>query len=79
MAEATGRSPATVGHIWRVFGLKPRRTGTFKLSNDPDLIEKVRNRVGLHTNLPDRAIVLCVDQGYRSWSIRFRRCSAPTG
>ena len=30
MAAAGGVSPATVGRIWRAFGLKPHRAGTFK-------------------------------------------------
>jgi hypothetical protein len=41
-------SRATVGRIWRAFGLQPHRTETFKLSTDPQLIEKVRDIVGLY-------------------------------
>ena len=62
MAEATGMSQSTVSRIWRAFGLKPHRTETFKLSNDPYFIEKVRDVVGLYMDPPDRAIVLCVDE-----------------
>jgi transposase len=62
MAEATGLSQSTIGRVWRAFGLKPHRTETFKLSNDPYFIEKVRDVVGLYMNPPDRAIVLCVDE-----------------
>jgi transposase len=62
MAEATGLSQSTVSRIWRAFGLKPHRTGTFKLSNDPYFIEKVRDVVGLYMSPPERAIVLCVDE-----------------
>src|SRR6516165_7066993 len=62
MAEATGLSQSTVSRIWRAFGLKPPRTETFKLSNDPFFIEKVRDVVGLYMNPPDRAIVLCIDE-----------------
>src|SRR5262245_25629045 len=43
MAEATGLSQSTISRIWRAFGLKPHRTETFKLSNDPYFIEKVRD------------------------------------
>jgi hypothetical protein len=32
------------------------------LSNDPFLIEKVRDIVGLYLNPPDHALVLCVDE-----------------
>ncbi len=62
MAEATGMSQSSISRIWRAFGLKPHRTETFKLSNDPFFIEKVRDVVGLYMNPPDRAIVLCIDE-----------------
>jgi transposase len=62
MAAAVGLSQSTVGRIWRAFGLKPHRSETFKLSNDPFFIEKVRDVVGLYLNPPDHAIVLCVDE-----------------
>ena len=62
MAEATGLSQSTISRIWRAFGLKPHRTDTFKLSNDPYFIEKVRDVVGLYMDPPERAIVLCVDE-----------------
>jgi transposase len=62
MAKATGLSQSTISRVWRAFGLKPHRTGTFKLSKDPYFIEKVRDVVGLYMNPTDRAIVLCVDE-----------------
>jgi len=62
MAEATGLSQSTISRIWRAFGLKPHRTETFKLSNDPFFVEKVRDIVGLYMAPPEHAIVLCVDE-----------------
>jgi len=62
MAEATGLSQSTIGRIWRAFGLKPHRTQTFKLSNDPFFVDKVRDVVGLYMAPPENAIVLCVDE-----------------
>ena len=62
MAEASGLSQSTVSRIWRAFGLKPHKAQTFKLSNDPYFIEKVRDVVGLYMSPPERAIVLCVDE-----------------
>jgi hypothetical protein len=38
MAKATGLSQSTITRIWRTFGLKPHRTETFKLSDDPFFI-----------------------------------------
>lgn len=62
MAAATGISRPTVHRIWRAFGLQPHRVDTFKLSTDPQLIEKVRDIVGLYLNPPERALVLCADE-----------------
>ena len=62
MAEATGMSQTAIVRIWRAFGLQPHRTKTFKLSKDPQFIDKVRDVVGLYLNPPERAIVLCVDE-----------------
>ena len=62
MAKRSGLSHMAVQRIWRAFGLQPHRTGTFKLSTDPLLTEKVRDIVGLYLNPPDRALVLCVDE-----------------
>jgi putative transposase len=46
----------------RLFGVQPHRSKTFKLSNDPALVDKVRDIVGLYLNPPDNAVVLCVDE-----------------
>ena len=62
MAQATGLSNATIQRIWEAHGLQPHRTATFKLSNDPDFVDKLRDVVGLYLNPPDRAIVLSVDE-----------------
>ena len=66
MAARSGLSHWTVGEIWRAFGLQPHRTETFKLSNDPQFIEKVRDIVGLYLDPPEAALVLCVDERPRS-------------
>jgi transposase len=60
MARHTGLSQTAVSRIWRAFGLKPHRAGTFKLSADPYFVEKVRDVVGLYLDPPDRAVVLSV-------------------
>lgn len=62
MAKRTGMSQSAVSRIWRAFALQPHRSETFKLSNDPFFIEKVRDIVGLYMNPPERAVVLCVDE-----------------
>lgn len=62
MAEASGLSQTAISRIWRAFGLQPHRTETFKLSTDPQFIDKIRDVVGLYVHPPERAIVLCVDE-----------------
>src|SRR5207248_2901411 len=62
MAKASGLSVSTVHRIWNAFSLQPHRSETFKLSNDPQFIEKVRDIVGLYLDPPERALVLCVDE-----------------
>jgi transposase len=62
MAAATGMSQSAVSRIWRAFGLKPHQSESFKLSPDPQFIDKVRDIVGLYLNPPEAAVVLCVDE-----------------
>jgi transposase len=62
MAKATGMSQTAISRIWRAFGLKPHLTETFKLSTDPQFIDKVRDIAGLYLNPPEGALVLCVDE-----------------
>ena len=62
LAAKHGISKTTVAEIWRAFGLKPWRQDSFKVSPDPDLIEKVRDLVGLYMNPPMAAAVFAVDE-----------------
>ena len=57
LAKASGLSRMTISRIWHAFGLQPHRADTFKLSPDPQLIEKVRDIVGLYMNPPEHALV----------------------
>ena len=62
MAEGVGLSKATISRIWQTFGLQSHRVDTFKLSADPQFVEKVRDIVGLYLCPPDHAIVLSMDE-----------------
>jgi transposase len=62
MAKATGLSQTAISRIWRAFGLKPHVQETWKLSTDPQFIDKVRDIVGLYLDPPQGALVLCVDE-----------------
>ena len=62
LAAATGISKSTAHRWLQTFSLQPHRQKSFKLSNDPFFVEKVRDIVGLYLNPPDKAVVLCVDE-----------------
>src|SRR4051794_26767058 len=62
MAREVGLNQSAVLRIWKAFGLQPHRQQTWKLSRDPQFIDKVRDVVGLYLNPPERAVVLCVDE-----------------
>lgn len=62
MAKRMGLSHMTISRIWKAFRLQPHRSGTFKLSKDPEFVPKVRDVVGLYLNPPENALVLCVDE-----------------
>ena len=62
MAAKAGMSHTTIGRIWRTFGLKPHVSESFKMSPDPQLVEKVRDVVGLYMNPPTNAVVFSFDE-----------------
>jgi transposase len=62
MAKASGVSKASVQRIWNAHGLKPHLVKTFKLSNDPHFVEKLKDVVGLYMAPPENALVLSIDE-----------------
>jgi transposase/transposase-like protein len=62
MAKAAGVCHTMVGRIWRTFRLQPHRSESFKLSPDPQLVEKIRDVVGLYVAPPANAVVFSVDE-----------------
>lgn len=62
MAKAQGVSKATVNRIWQSHQIKPHRIKGFKLSRDPNFLQKLTDVVGLYINPPEKALVLCVDE-----------------
>ena len=62
MAGTVGISESSVRRIWRSHGLQPHRYRQFKLSNDPNFVDKLRDVVGLYIDPPAHAIVLSVDE-----------------
>ena len=62
VAKICGVSKASVQRVWHANGLKPHLLKTFKLSNDPDFIDKLEDVVGLYMNPPEHALVFCIDE-----------------
>ena len=57
-----GISASAVRRIWKAHGLQPHRCRQFKLSNDPNFVDKLRDVVGLYVDPPAHAIVLSLDE-----------------
>jgi transposase len=62
MAKAVGVSVSSVQRIWRAHGLQPHRFRQFKLSTDPEFVDKLRDIVGLYVDPPAHAVVLSIDE-----------------
>lgn len=78
-AAETGISKSSVQRYFQLFGLKPHRTESFKLSTDPFFIEKLRAVVGLYLNPPDNALVLCVDEKSQCQALERTQPMLPLG
>src|SRR5712691_2895379 len=61
MAKTVQISPSSVRRIWSGHGLKPHRVRSFKLSNDPQFAEKLKDVVGLYVDPPAHAVVISLD------------------
>jgi len=62
MAAVLGVAPSTVMRHWQAHGLKPHLVRGFKISRDPQFVEKLEDIVGLYMSPPEHAIVLCCDE-----------------
>jgi len=62
LAKVLGLNHSFVNRVWREVGLKPHLTVQFKVSNDPDFEEKLRDVVGLYVAPPENAAVFCIDE-----------------
>ncbi len=62
MAAVLHVSPSTVMRHWQANGLKPHLVRGFKVSRDPQFVEKLEDIVGLYVSPPEHALVLCCDE-----------------
>ena len=62
MGATLGVSASTVMRHWQAHGLKPHIVRGFKVSRDPNFVEKLEDIVGLYMSPPEHALVLCCDE-----------------
>jgi transposase len=62
LAREMGVSDTTVQRVWSAHGLKPHRVRGFKVSRDPQFVEKLEDIVALYLSPPEHALVLCCDE-----------------
>jgi transposase len=77
MAARTGLTQTAVSRIWRAFELKPHKVDYWKLSTDPNFVDKLYDAVGLYLDPPERAVVLCVDEKSQVGNMQALDRSAP--
>lgn len=62
LAAHLGVSKMTTQRVWKKYNLKPYSVKNFKISNDKNFVEKVKDVVGLYLNPPEKALVISVDE-----------------
>src|SRR5438270_12506924 len=62
MARAVVISPSSVRRMLKGHGLQPHRVRAFKISNDPNFADKLKEVVGLYVDPPAHAVVLSIDE-----------------
>jgi transposase len=79
MARHSGLSRSAVQRLWAANDLKPHRTRTFKLSNDPQFETKFWDIIGLYLSPPTRAVVLCCDEKSQCQALERTQPGLPLG
>jgi transposase len=79
MARHSGLSHSAVQRLWAANDLKPHRTRTFKLSNDPEFETKFWDILGLYLDPPTRALVLCCDEKSQCQALERTQPGLPLG
>jgi transposase len=79
MAKEAGISASSVQRIWRAHGLQPHRVRQFKLSNDPNFVDKLHDVVGLYVNPPEHATFSARPSRLGEASCEYESFSVPLG
>jgi transposase len=79
LAREVGVHHTTVHRIWRLHGLKPHLTQSFKLSQDKRFEEKLMDVVGLYMNPPERSVIFSVDEKPQTQVLERTQAILPMG
>jgi transposase len=79
MARAVGVSQHTVRLIWNRNAIKPHLTRTFKVSNDPNFLEKFWDVIGLYLSPPENSVVFCCDEKTQCQALERSQPGLPLG
>jgi transposase len=79
MAREVGVHSTTVHRIWKLRGIKPHLTQSFKLSRDPKFEEKLIDVVGLYMNPPEKSVVFSVDEKPQTQALERTQAILPMG
>jgi len=79
IAAETAISPTSVHRYFKLLGLQPHRSESFKLSTDQFFIENLRDVVGLYLSPPENALVLCVDEKSQCQALERTQPMLPMG
>jgi transposase len=79
MARHAGISKSSVHQLWMRNDLKPHRTRTFKISNDPLFEAKFWDIIGLYLEPPHKALVLCCDEKSQCQALERTQPGLPLG
>ena len=79
MADHAKVSTASVSRLWQANDIKPHRTRTFKISNDPLFEEKFWDVIGLYLEPPQKTLVLCCDEKSQCQALERTQPGLPLG
>lgn len=79
MAREARVHHTTVHRIWKLRGIKPHLTQSFKLSKDPKFEEKLIDVVGLYMHPPEKSVVFSVDEKPQTQALERTQPILPMG
>ena len=79
MAREVGVHYSTIARLWKLHGIRPHRTQSFKLSKDKHFEEKLVDVVGLYMNPPARSVIFSVDEKPQPQALERTQAILPMG